>query len=188
MKFGFGSAVGFAAVILGSVIIPAAAQEDMLHVKAYDHANETIHDIKAIGADGQKNDVKAFMDEIGGHHILKVKALIDGTELPVKVVDREGDVYSVKAIRDDGSLMDIKAIAPDGTLLDVKATLASGHILSIRATMPDGSQLPVKAYLHTGHVYDVKGLRLVDEGPAGSHGGTDYFADVKAVLPAHATP
>ena len=174
-----------AIIALGLAAAPAAAQEGLLHVKAYDHTNEMLHGIKAIGADGTQYDVKAFRAGEGDRHILRVKALIEGVEVPVKVVEREGDVFSVKAIEDDGTLVDIKAVAPDGTLLDVKAIQLDGHILSIKATAPDGSPMPVKAFSETGHTYDIKGVRLVDDGPSGSHGGTDYHAHVKAVLPAH---
>ena len=174
-----------AIIALGLVAAPVAAQEGLLHVKVYDHGNEMLHGVKAIGADGTQYDVKAFRAGEGDRHILRVKALIEGVEVPVKVVAREGDVYSVKAIEDDGTIVDVKAVAPDGRLLDVKAVQLDGHILSIKATGPDGSPMPVKAFTATGHTYDIKGVRLVDDGPSGNHGGTDYHAHVKAVLPAH---
>ena len=102
-----------------SCLCAAAAQEAprIWNIKAV-MPNGTTLDVKAFGADGKANDVKAL--QRGDAHLMDINALVAGSELPIKVIASDDAFLPVKAITADGQLMDVKAIAADGTKLDVK--------------------------------------------------------------------
>ncbi len=71
------------------------------HVRAI-HPEGRFFDVKAIGQNEQMYDVKAIQDNFQ-RHLLDVKALVEGEELPVKMLVSEDDYAPVKAIAHDGT-------------------------------------------------------------------------------------
>ncbi len=147
--------------------------------------NGTTLDVKAFGPDGRPNDVKALQH--GDAHMLDVKALVGGTELPIKVLVSDDAFLPVKAITADGKLMDVKAIAADGTKLDVKGIAWSGHIMHIKAIGPDRELYGVKAISPEGRMHDVKGVKMIDGIEEGEVNGVRFAAHMKALPQALAT-
>lgn len=141
--------------------------------------NGTTLDVKAFGADGRPNDVKAL--QRGDTHLLDIKALVVGAELPIKVIDSDDAFMPVKAITSDGKLMDVKAIALDGTKLDVKGIARSGHIIHIKAIGPDRELYGVKAISPEGRMHDVKGVKMTDGAEEGQVNGVRFAAHIKAL-------
>ena len=106
------------------------------HVKAF-RPEAQLLDIKAIDKDGTLYDVKAIQTS-ESTSILNIKALVNGKQLPIKILLKENaEYYPVKAIRDDGSLIDIKAFNEDGTILDVKGLSQSGNVIDLMAINKD---------------------------------------------------
>lgn len=145
----------------------------------------TTLDVKAFGADGKPNDVKAL--QRGDAHMLDIKALVGGSELPIKLIASEDAFVPVKAIAADGQLIDVKAIAADGTKLDIKGIARSGHIIHIKAIGPDRELYGVKAISPEGRMHDVKGVKMVDGSEEGQLNGVRFTAHIKALPQALAT-
>lgn len=167
-------------------VLTGSAQEAprIWNIKAV-MANGTSLDVKAFGADGKPNDVKAI--QRGDAHLLDIKALVAGVELPVKVIASDDALLPVKAITADGKLMDVKAIAADGTKLDVKGVASSGHIVHIKAVGPDRVLYGVKAISPEGSMHDVKGVKLTNGPDEGQVAGVAIAAHIKALPQALAT-
>lgn len=147
--------------------------------------NGTALDVKAFGADGKPNDVKAL--QRGDAHLLDIKALVAGAELPIKVIASDDAFLPVKAITSEGKLMDVKAIAPDGSKLDVKGMAWSGHIVHIKAVGPDRALYGVKAISSEGRMHDVKGVKVTNGPDEGEVAGVPIAAHIKALPQALAT-
>ena len=147
--------------------------------------NGTTLDLQAFGTDGKPNDVKAL--ERGDAHLLDIRALIGGIELPIKVIASDDAFLPVKAITADGKLMDVKAIATDGTKLDVKGIARSGHIIHIKAVGPERELYGVKAISPEGRMHDVKGVKMTDGPDEGEVNGVRIAANIKALPQALAT-
>ncbi len=154
------------------------------HIKAV-MPNGTTLDVKAFDADGKPNDVKAI--QRGDAHLLDIKALVAGVELPIKVIASDDAFLPVKAISADGKLMDVKAIAPDGSKLDVKGIAWAGHIVHIKAVGPDRALYGVKAISAEGRMHDVKGVKVTNGPDAGQVAGVAIAAHIKALPQALAT-
>ena len=145
----------------------------------------TTLDVKAFGADGKANDVKAL--ENGGTHLLDVKAIVAGGSLPIKVIAGDDAFLPVKAITSDGKLMDVKAITPEGQRLDVKGVARSGHIIHIKAIGPNRQFYGVKAISPDGRMHDVKGIKMKDAPVEATVSGVEVAAQIKALPQALAT-
>ena len=147
--------------------------------------NGTTLDVKAFGEDGKPNDVKAL--QRGDAHLLDIKALVGGAELPIKVIASDDAFLPVKAITPEGKLMDVKAIAPDGSKLDVKGISWSGHIVHIKAVGADRALYGVKAISPEGRMHDVKGVKVTNGPDEGQVAGVAIAAHIKALPQALAT-
>jgi hypothetical protein len=149
------------------------------HVKAI-HPQGAFLDVKALDKSGKIYDVKAIQDNFQ-RHLLDVKALVGGEELPIKMLISEDKYTPVKAIATDGTLFDIKALTPEGDKLDVKGVLRSGNIIHLKAINKEGDFYGVKAISPDGELNDVKGIKLAKVATEMNINGHDIYAHVKAL-------
>jgi hypothetical protein len=151
------------------------------HVKAYHHPLALLLKVKAIDKEGNIHDVKAIQDSYDTS-MLNVKALVNGKQLPVKLLVKESDLYyPVKAIDDDGTLIDIKVITDDGQILDVKGVSTSGNIVNVRAISANSVFYNIIAVSPAGKVNTVKGVKMVDTQVETVIHGVSIFAHIKAL-------
>lgn len=160
--------------------------------KDKDEVEKTIWSIKAITLDGSKLEIKAI-DSSGNKFDIKaiqienqncfmnIKAFVDGSELPVKVLVSNEKYSPVKAISRDGTLYDIKAINENGTLLDVKGVSRSGNIIHIKAINENGDFYGVNAFSPDGKLNDVKGIKIFERAKELTIRGNEVYAHVKAI-------
>lgn len=137
-------------------------------------------DIKAIDSSGNKFDLKAIQIE-NQNCFMNIKAFVNGSELPVKVLVSEDKYSPVKAISGNGDLYDIKAINPDGSILDVKGISRSGNIIHIKAINENGEFYGVKAFSPEGELNDVKGIKIFQRAKELTIRGNEVYAHVKAI-------
>ncbi len=137
-------------------------------------------DVKAIDTLGNKYDIKAIQDS-DQYSFMNIKAFVEGSELPVKVLVSEDTYSPVKAIARDGSIYDIKAISPDGTIIDIKGIGRSGGIVDIKAVTESGDFYGIKAFSPDGKLDDVKGIKIFDREKEMNIRGNKVFAHVKAI-------
>lgn len=169
----------------GSLLHLGAQQTPRIwNIKAVLPDGTTLH-VKAFGADGAPNDVKAL--EVGDTHMMDVKALVGGEKLPIKVIASDDAFMPVKAITADGRLMDVKAIAVDGSKLDVEGIARSGHIIHIKAIGPGRQLYGVKAISPEGRMHDVKGIKMMGSPVEMTMSGVQIAAHIKALPQALAT-
>lgn len=161
-----------------AVFTSARAQPIIWNIKAILPDGRTL-DVKAFGPDGKPIPVKAL--DGGDTHLMDVKALTDGGQLPIKVIASDDAFLPVKAITAEGKLWDVKAIAPDGTKLDVKGVARAGHIIHIKAIGPDLELYGVKAISPAGIIHDIKGIRTTDKPAEATVNGVQVAAHIKAL-------
>ena len=150
-------------------------------VKAYVPEAKLIK-VKAIDKDGNMYDIKA-VQRFDDTSILDIKALVNGVQLPVKLIVKDDDIYyPLKAITNGGTLLDIKAVTETGELLPVKGIGKKGNIVYIRAISKDTSFYNVFAISPEGRVNDVKGVKMLDTTLETTINGILIFAHVKALL------
>ena len=138
-------------------------------------------DIKAIDKNGKKYDVRAIQT-YDDSSFLNVKALVDGEQLPIKLIVKQGDrFYPVKAIDHDGTIIDIKAVTKNGEIWDVKGVSKSGNIVHLRAISKLGVFYNIIAVSPDGKVNDVKGLKMLDTEVETIINGVSVFAHVKSL-------
>ena len=137
-------------------------------------------DIKAFDAEGNPFDVKAAQDA-EQHSFMNIKAFVNGSELPVKVLVSKDEYAPVKAIARDGTIYDIKAITADGTKLDVKGISREGNIINVKAINENGEMYGVKAFAPDGQLNDVKGIKIFEREKELSIRGNDVYAHLKAI-------
>lgn len=137
-------------------------------------------DVKAIDPEGKKFDVKATQDS-KQHSFMNIKAFVDGTELPVKILDSEDEFAPVKAIARDGTIYDIKAIDEGEKLLDIKGISRSGNIIHVKAITETGDQYGVKAFAPDGKLNDVKGIKIFERKVELKISGNPVYAHLKAI-------
>lgn len=137
-------------------------------------------DIKAIDSEGNKYDVKAAQDS-KQHSFMNIKAFVENTELPVKIMDSEDEYAPIKAIGQDGTIYDIKAITPDNTTLDVKGINRAGSIINVKAVNENGDFLAVKAFAPDGKLNAVKGVKIFDRKVEMRVQGNPVYAHLKAI-------
>jgi len=149
-------------------------------VKAY-LPNAKLVKIKAIDKDGNMYNVKAIQN-FYDTSILNVKALVNGEQLPIKLIVKEDDMYfPLKAIANDGTLLDIKAVTDEGVLLPVKGVGKSGNIVYIKAIGKDNAFFNVFAISPEGIVNDIKGVKMLDTKLETTINGVLVYAHVKAL-------
>ncbi len=149
------------------------------NIKAVTLEGENL-DVKAIDTLGNKFDLKAIQDS-DQYSFMNIKALVDGDELPVKVLVSEDTYSPVKAISRNGNVYDIKAISSDGTIIDIKGIGRSGGIVDIKAITESGEFYGIKAFSPDGKLNDVKGIKIFDREKEMNIRGNKVFAHVKAI-------
>jgi hypothetical protein len=136
--------------------------------------------VKAFDAEGNVFDVKATQDS-EQHSFMSIKAFVDGAELPVKVLDSEGEYAPVKAIGQDGTHYDIKALTEEGLKLDVKGVGRSGSLVHVKAINELGEFYGIKAFAPDGKLNDVKGIKIFDRQVEQVSRGNSIQAHLKAI-------
>ncbi|WP_242132377.1 DUF7486 family protein [Aestuariivivens marinum] len=139
-------------------------------------------DIKAIDAKGNIFDVKAIQDS-KQHSFMDIKALVEGTELPVKILQRStSEEYApIKAIGTDGTIYDIKALTEDQKKLDIKGISRSGNIIHVKAIDENGEFYGVKAFAPDGKLNAVKGIKIFNRTVEMKVQGHPVYAHLKAI-------
>lgn len=149
------------------------------NIKAVTNAGKNL-DVKAFDEDENKFDLKATQDS-KQHSFLNIKALVDGYELPVKILDSEDEYAPINAIGPDGKIYDIKAVTEDGVKLDVKGISRSGNIIHVKAITESGDFYGVKAFAPDGKLNDVKGIKIFDRKVEAKLQGNLVYAHLKAI-------
>ena len=150
------------------------------YVKAY-RPDAKLLDVKAIDADGNLYDVRAIQTS-DDTSILNVKALVDGKQLPIKLINNNDDQYfPVKAINEKGALVSIKVITEDEEILAIKGVSKSGNIVHLRAITKDSIFYNIIAISPEGRVNAVKGIKMLDTPVEAVINGVSIFAHVKAI-------
>ncbi len=165
-----------AAITLLNAVVAQEAR--IWNIKAVLPTGHTL-DVKAFDAAGKPHDVKAL--ENGDTHLMDVKALVDGQQLPIKMLVSGDAFVPVKAIGADGRIWDVKAIDANGSKLDVKGVSRTGRIIQVKALGPQREIYAVKAISPSGQMRDVKGVKTSDEELEATVSGVKVFAHVKAV-------
>jgi len=136
--------------------------------------------VKAIDSTGNQFDVKGIQDS-KQHSLMNVKAFVNGSELPIKVLVSDDKYAPVKALARDGSFYKIKAISEDGKLIDVKGISRSGNIINLNAVTENGVLYQLKAEAPDGHINDVKGIKIFKRPKEMTISGNKIYAHVKAI-------
>lgn len=149
-------------------------------IKAY-RPDSKLLSVKAIDAEGNIHNVKAIQNS-NNTSVLSIKAFIDDEILPVKMIVNENDRYlPVKAIDRDGNLIAIKALTEDGEKLDVKGVSKTGNIVHIRAIDKEGTLYNVVAISPEGYMNNVKGMKMGQDVVETTIQGVKVYAHVKAI-------
>ena len=148
--------------------------------------------IKAETADGKNLDVKAF-DEEGNtfdviatqdseqHSFMNIKTIVEGVELPVKILQSTDEYAPIKAIGTNGGIYEIKALTEDNVKLDVKGVSRSGNIVNVKAINENGDFYEVKAFAPNGKFNQVKGIKIFDREVEMKVQGHPVHAHLKAL-------
>ncbi|MBC8755012.1 hypothetical protein H2O64_10040 [Kordia sp. YSTF-M3] len=134
-------------------------------------ANDIYWNVKAIHPDGQSLDVKAFDEEGKSFDIkaiqnsdqdsfLDIKAIVDGEQLPVKILESNTKFAPIAAINNEGTKYYIKAITAEGEKLDVKGVARFENIVIMKAITKNGDFYGVKAISPDGKLNDIKGIKI----------------------------
>ncbi len=137
-------------------------------------------DVKAIDAEGNKFDVKGTQDS-KQYSFMNVKAFVNGTELPVKIMQSTDKYAPIKAIGTDGTIFDIKAFTEDNITLDIKGVSRSGNIINVKAVNANGDFLAVKAFSPDGKLNQVKGIKIFDREVEMKVQGHPVYAHLKTI-------
>jgi hypothetical protein len=137
-------------------------------------------DVKAFDAEGNKFDVKATQDS-KQYSFMNIKAFVDGSELPVKIMQSTDEYAPIKAIGLDGTIYDIKALTDGNVKLDVKGISRSGNIIHVKAINENGEFYGVKAFSPEGKLNAVKGIKIFDREVEMNVQGNPVYAHLKAI-------
>jgi hypothetical protein len=137
-------------------------------------------DVKAFDAEGNKFDVKATQDS-KQHSFMNIKAIVEGVELPVKIMESSDEYAPIKAIGRNGTIYQIKAITDDDVKLDVKGISRSGNIINVKAINENGEFYGVKAFAPDGKLNQVKGIKIFDRKVEMNVQGHPVYAHLKAI-------
>jgi hypothetical protein len=150
------------------------------YVKAY-RPDAKLLDVNAIDAIGNIYDVRAIQTS-DDTSVLNVKALVNGEQLPVKLIMKNEDWYiPVKAIDDKGALMNIKVITENREILDIKGVRQTGNIIHLKAITKDSVFYNIVAISPEGKVNAVTGIKMLDTPLETIINGVEVFAHVKAI-------
>ena len=137
-------------------------------------------DVKAFDAEGNKFDVKATQDS-KQHSFMNIKALVDGAELPVKIMQSSDEYAPISAIGKNGSIYEIKALTDDNVKLDIKGISRSGNIINVKAINENGEIYGVKAFAPDGKLNQVKGIKIFNTKVEMKVQGHPVYAHLKAI-------
>ena len=137
-------------------------------------------DVKAFDAEGNKFDVKATQDS-KQHSFMDIKAIVEGVELSVKIMESSDEYAPIKAIGTNGTIYDIKALTKDNVKLDVKGISRSGNIINVKAINENGEFYGVKAFAPDGKLNQVKGIKIFDRKVEMNVQGHPVYAHLKAI-------
>jgi hypothetical protein len=156
--------------------------EDIIwNVKAIHPDGQTL-DIKAIDEEGNLFDIKSIQNS-DQDSFLDVRALVNGKELPVKMLVSVDPYAPVVAIDEGGVAYDIKAITAEGERLDVKGVARIGYIVILKAISKEGDFYGVKAISPAGKLNDIKGIKINMQDREMSLHGLSVHAHIKAMHP-----
>ena len=137
-------------------------------------------DVKAFDAEGNIFDVKATQDS-EQHSFMNIKALVEGVELPVKIMESSDEYAPIKAIGTDGVIYDIKALTEDNIKLDIKGISRSGNIINVKAINDNGEFYAVKAFAPDGKLNQIKGVKIFERKVEMKLQGNPVYAHLKAI-------
>jgi hypothetical protein len=194
--------IGYHLCIIGSLFLVAACNNGPSKDKTVKTETEEvvkvddIHwNVNAIHPDGQSIAIKAF-DEQGKSfdikaiqnsdqvNFLDVKAIVDGEELPVKMLESKNQFVPIAAINNEGSKYYVKAITAEGDTLDIKGVARFGNIVIMKAITKKGEFYGVKAISPDGNLNDIKGIKINRADREMSLKGIGIHAHIKAMQPA----
>jgi hypothetical protein len=195
-------AIGHYVFSIGFLFLVAACNDGPKKEKASDtetakieKVNDVYWNVKAIHPDGQSLAIKAF-DAAGKSFDIKaiqnsdqvsfldVKAIVDGAQLPVKLLEGANQFVSAAAINNDGSKYYLKAVTGEGEKLDVKGVARFGNVVILKAITKNGDFYGVKALSPTGELNDIKGIKIARGEREMVLKGIGIHAHVKAMRPA----
>ena len=154
--------------------------EFIWNVKAV-HPEGQFLPIKAVDKEGNRYDVKAI-EQSGNLQLLDIKAFMDNTKVPVKVMFTTSESYApVKAVDKDGKKYDLKAFTEEGEAYIIIGAKTAGNLTHIKAVVPEGGYLGVKAISPEGHLMDIKGIKMTNEDIEAWINGVPVYAHVKAL-------
>ena len=137
--------------------------------------------VVAIDPDGNKYDVIGTQDT-EQYSFMNIKTIVEGYELPVKLLQSAEDHKPVSAISTNGIVYEIKAIVDDNTQLNVKGVSRSGNIINVKAIDANGDFLAVKAFSPKGKLNHVKGIKIFEREVEMKVQGQPVYAHVKALM------
>jgi len=137
-------------------------------------------DVKAFDAEGNTFDVKATQDS-QQYSFMNIKAIVEGVELPVKIMESSDEYAPINAIGRNGTIYEIKAITDDDVKLDVKGISRSGNIINVKAINENGELFGVKAFAPDGKLNQVKGIKIFDRKVEMNIQGHPVSAHLKAI-------
>ena len=149
------------------------------NVKAIQEDGKSL-DIKVFDNQGKPFDVKAIQDS-DQDNLLDVKAIVDGQELPVKIIVSKTQFTPVVAINSSGNTYKLKAISPEGEQLQVIGVVRFGNIVIMKAVTKKGKFYGVKAISPTGQLNDIKGIKINSQDREMTLKGNSIYAHVKAM-------
>ena len=147
--------------------------------------NESGNNLELVGVDkrGNEHEVKAIVSG-GNYYVINVKGVVFKYEQPIKLYKEDGKIF-LSTVNDAGELIPIKAKTDAGEYLEVLATSNKGRIFDIFAASPDGGKLAIRAISEAGDIYDVKGIKAINDEVEGEITGfvhkTFFHAHVKAL-------
>ena len=137
-------------------------------------------DVKAFDAEGNKFDVKATQDS-KQHSFMNIKAFVEGSELPVKIMQSSDEYAPISAIGKNGTIYEIKALTEDNVKLDIKGISLSGNIIHVKAINENGEFYGVKAFAPDGKLNQVKGIKIFERKVEMKVQGHPVYAHLKAI-------
>ncbi|WP_299554517.1 hypothetical protein [Seonamhaeicola sp.] len=159
----------------------ATFENILWNVKAI-HPNGQSLDIKIFDNAGKPFDIKAIQNS-DQDNLLDVKAIVNGEQLPVKILVSKNQFAPVVAITPSGSAYKLRAITQEGEKIDVIGVVRYGNIVIMKAVTKKGKFYGVKAISPTGKLNDIKGIKINFQDREMSLKGHSIYAHVKAMHP-----
>jgi len=139
-------------------------------------------DVKVFNSAGEPFDIKAIQNS-DQDNLLDVKAIIDGEQLPVKILVSKQQFTPVVAITNNGNAYKLKAITPEEEQIEVIGVVRFDNIVIMKAVTKKGKFYGVKAISPTGQLNDIKGIKINPQEREMTSKGHSIYAHVKAMHP-----